>query len=476
MPYLLDLANEILYQIITATSPHDIESLAASCRTINTLAKPRIKRHHELKKKYSRLAFRDCEETRYMPAVHPIYLLRDVLQDATVAQYPTSIRGTYFSSDYDEWYDNDLDIDEWEAVKAAAVECESEIINAIYQSPFIEILERETWKVEIMRGNGEATLGLLLTLLPCLTSMLLVQRPEGFIMKMLKRIVEFQQPPQTHAPQALTKLTRIDTTPYYSGDEMGMVRANEFDYVAQYMLLPSMRSITGSDLDTVEEAEDQKFQWRHNLGVSDVREINLARSSVDGKSITNLLRGVRALEKFSFSCNACMYTRPVYQPRRIINGLKQYAKCSLSYLRLTGIRGKFTVEIDDLEYDLRSFEKLKQLHIEHKLLSHHGRPCMAASSGKSSQCSGVSNQCNCWPQRLVDVLPASLESLKLVGSVPWKRVKAFFAGFSELKAERLPRLREIEMQGSAAADMRFVHLCNEVGVVLRRSDHYLAVM
>ena len=50
--------------------------------------------------------------------------------------------------------------------------------------------------------------------------------------------------------------------------------------------------------------------------------------------------------------------------------------------------------------------------------------------------------------------------------MPWERVRAFFAGFPELKAERLPRLREIEMQGSAAADLQFVHLCEKVGVIL----------
>ena len=122
-----------------------------------------------------------------------------------------------------------------------------------------------------------------------------------------------------------------------------------------------------------------------------------------------------------------------------------------------------TTQFDDLEYDLRVFEKLKQLRIEHTLLSHHDRPCLAPSKEDPNK------DCNCWPQRLVDVLPSSLESLQLVGSVPWKRVKAFFAGFPELKAERLPRLQEIETQGSAAAELRFVHLCKKVGVVLSQT-------
>ena len=156
-----------------------------------------------------------------------------------------------------------------------------------------------------------------------------------------------------------------------------------------------------------------------------------------------------------------MDTRVVYQPRKIIRGLERYAKCSLSYLHLTcTLTGMNTTQVDDLEYDLRVFEKLKTLQIDHTLLSHHNRPCMAPSKEKSNK------DCDCWPQRLVDVLPVSLESLQLVGFVPWKRVRVFFAGFPELKAERLPRLREIEMQGSAAAGLQFVHLCEKVGVIL----------
>ena len=198
-----------------------------------------------------------------------------------------------------EWLDIDRDLPELKDIRAVAVGCENDIENAIYQCPFIEIPERETWKVQIMQGNGEAMLGLLLTLLPHLMSMVIVQQPEGFFMKMLTRIVELQQPPHIHAPQALTKLTRIDTTPDYSEDDLEMMGANEFNYVSQYMLLPSMRSITGSDF--------QGFWWRHNPGISDVREINIAHGTVDGESITNLLRGVRALERFGFSVGAYIY-------------------------------------------------------------------------------------------------------------------------------------------------------------------------
>ena len=462
MPHILDLANEVLYQIIAATNTHDIESLAASCRTIHTLAESKVKRHRELKEKYASLALRDCGQLDKDPGVHPIYVLRDILHDTALAQYPTIIRSASFDNDYYEWIDTDQGIAELEGIKAVAAGCDGEIQNVINHCPFIETRERETWRVQIMQGSGDAIVGLLLTLLPRLTSIAIVQPREGFFTQIFRRIVKFQQPPNRHAPQALTKLARIDIVPYYSTYEMGP--ANEFDFVSQYARLPSMRTITGSQFETDVGSHAQSFQWRHDPGISAVTEISIDRSTVDAESITNLLRVVRALERFSFAFGGHMPPRLIYQPRRIISGLGQYAQCSLSYLHLTGTRIAInTMQDDDLEYDLRVFEKLKQLRIDHTLLSHHDRPCLAPSKRKFYQ------DCNCWPQRLVDVLPASIESLELEGCVPWKRVKAFFAGFLELKAERLPRLWEIKMDGSAAAELRFVHLCKRVGVVLSQS-------
>ena len=462
MPHILNLANEVLYQIIAATNPHDIESLAASCKTINILAQPELKYHRELKEKYAKLAFRDLEGLTDCPSgVHPIYVLRDILHETALAQYPTTIRSGPFDSSYYDWLGIDQQIADLEGVRAVAAGCDREIRNAIYQCPFIETPEREDWRVQIMEGKGEAILGLLLTLLPNLTSMAVTPKLGGLFTQILERIVEFQQPTQRLAPQALTKLARIETHPY---DPKPYMTVHEFDYLSQYALLPSMRTITGSYFLRDVSGNAQSFQWQHAPGISAVTEINIDHSMVDGESVTNLVRGVRTLEKFSFSVGGFMRTTTIYQPRKIIKGLELYAKRSLAYLHLTGTRiGTSTVEADDLKCDLRGFEKLKQLHIDHTLLSHCDRPCLAPSSKKCDR------GCNCWPQRLVDVLPASLESLKLEGFVPWKRIKAFFTGFPELKAERLPRLREIEMQGSAVADMRFVHLCGEMGVVLSQN-------
>ncbi len=463
MPHILNLANEVLYQIIAATSLHDIESFAATCRTFNALAESKVKRHRELKRKYTSLAFGDCGKLHKTPGVHPIYVLRDILQDIVLAQYSTTIRSSPFEDGRNQWlYAHSPTQAQLEDIRAVAAGCETEIKNAIYQCPFIEIPERRAWRVKIMQGSGEAIFGLLLTLLPHLKSMVISRQSEGLFTQMFKRIAKFQQPPNRHAPQALTKLARIDIAPDCSTYDMSP--ANEFNYLSQYALLPSMRTITGSHFQTCVVEHAQTFQWRHNPGISAVTEINIDRSTVEVESITNLLRGVRALERFSFSLGGYMPPRMFYQPRKIIRGLEQYAKCSLSYLHLTGSRiGLDMMQEDDLEYDLRVFEKLKQLRIDHTLLSHHDRPCLNPSKEKSDQ------DCNCWPQRLVDVLPASLESLKLMGSVPWKRVRAFLAGFPDLKADRLPRLREIEMQGSAAAELRFVHLCKKAGVVLRQN-------
>ena len=458
MPHILNLSNEVLYQIIAATSLHDIESLAATCKTINVLAQVEVKRHHELKNKYAKLAFRDIGYSDDGLSVHPIYVLRDILHDAALAQYPTSIRSRPFYDYYHEWLSTDHEIADLEGIRAAAAGCDREIQNAIYQCPFIETPEREIWRGQIMEGRGQAIFGLLLTLLPNLISMAVVPHSEDLFTQILERIVEFQQRTHTLAPQALTKLTRIDARRYYCESD---ITAHDFDYLTQYALLPSMKTITKSYFETNASQNNRTFQWHHDPGISAVTEIKIDHNMVDGESITNLVRGVGALEKFSISFGEFIFSKTVYQPRKIIRGLELYAKRSLSYLHLTGPRlGIITTQDDDLEYDLRVFEKLKQLRIDHTLHSQHDRRCLVLSKGKLDQ------DCNCSPQRLVDVLPVSLESLQLVGSVPWKRIREFFAGFLELKAERLPRLREIEMQGSATAELQFVHLCKKVGVIL----------
>ena len=43
----------------------------------------------------------------------------------------------------------------------------------------------------------------------------------------------------------------------------------------------------------------------------------------------------------------------------------------------------------------------------------------------------------------MDVLPASLESLELVGCMPWERDRAFFAGFLELKADKMNFIQKL---------------------------------
>ena len=295
MPHILNLANEILYHIIAATNPHDIESLAASCKKIHSLAESKVKHHRELKKKYASLAFRDCGKLQNDPGVHPIYVLRDILHDTTLAQYPTFIRSAPFDNDYYEWLNTVHDRADLEGIRAVAAGCDREIHHAIYQCPFIEPRERETWRAQIMAGRREAIFRLLITLLPHLTSIAVVQQPKSLFAQMVQRIVEFQQPTHKLEP--------------------------------------------------------------------------------------------RALERSSFSFSDRMATRVVYQPRKIIRGLELYTKCSLSYLHLTGTRIRINTTQDDdldddLEYDLRGFEMLKQLRIDHTLLSHHDRPWVSSIQRK----------------------------------------------------------------------------------------------
>lgn len=89
MPDLLTLSNEILYEIIAAVGPDDIEAFAASCPTISLLSATTVERHRQLLKQYATIEF---GEWSAIQGEHPLYVLRDVLKDSRIAQYPKVMR------------------------------------------------------------------------------------------------------------------------------------------------------------------------------------------------------------------------------------------------------------------------------------------------------------------------------------------------------------------------------------------------
>ena len=68
---------------------------------------------------------------------------------------------------------------------------------------------------------------------------------------------------------------------------------------------------------------------------------------------------------------------------------------------------------------------------------------------------------------LVDVMPASLETLTLVGPLTRSSAKLLFSGMAALKKERPPNLREVNLSRRISVHRWMQNLCDELAVILK---------
>ncbi len=85
MPRLLDLANEILYQIIDQIHLDDIVNFSLCCKDIHELAKDAVALHVRRKKVLKSVTLHGCH--RHRPNSHPMRLIRDICMDWRVGEY-----------------------------------------------------------------------------------------------------------------------------------------------------------------------------------------------------------------------------------------------------------------------------------------------------------------------------------------------------------------------------------------------------
>ena len=72
MPQLLDLANEILFKIVTGIWLDDIENFAAAFPALSTLMQPTLKKHQRRKKRFGKT---DLGEWSNVYHDHPMFFL-----------------------------------------------------------------------------------------------------------------------------------------------------------------------------------------------------------------------------------------------------------------------------------------------------------------------------------------------------------------------------------------------------------------
>lgn len=235
------------------------------------------------------------------------------------------------------------------------------------------------------------------------------------------------------------------------------------DILGLFAALPSLRRLFRSSR-CCDGSCFRSFNGNYSAQATCVIEVDIHRSRMFVGLMPRLVSQTQDLQKFNYHLegrgrDGSGYHDP--QPRNIILALQKYARHSLEFLHLTGTFTESLHRDDDTAHcDLRTFKKLRDIVVDYTLFEDNETPC---------SCEGC--LCRCYPsRRLVDILPASIETVKLVGELSTERALATLDGLAELKAERLPNLRTIMMYSALMEKKVIGGRYKAAGVALVESD------
>ena len=494
MPQLLELANEILLQIIEYTEVEDIDSFSSCNKRIRLLFEPMLQLHMEKKKKYSRIIVGSTSRTansRYATT-----LLRDVYETPIIARYPTEITIRLPHHKGHWWDEVDATIVPWVDRMAADMESCSYIEGED---------EIHNYKSQILTGDLSATAAFLLTLLPNIRSLCLCG--EDSINKMIQviaRIKVHQQDEQQRATIPPQKLTSV-----FIGHVSGHVFLNTFEPLCK---LPAMRKLQGSrilsyrrhwpidpgrvcenhemkienadgteikdkgrcqDEDTNGNQDENNDDLHNNTGGSNtgVSRVCFKSSTIDAQSFDAIFTNTKTLRDFKYDYNPALdYHSVAWVPAAILQSLVFHASHSLVNLVLlgNGMKGPWSCRINNSHFSpslLQHFQVLRSLCVQDGIFAEDdlmGNNHWACMRSPLETWSSIGMRWKIY--RMVDVLPRSLERLTLFASFDDStQTMGAFQDFAALKKVKVPRLDRIILAQGIQIDESVKLECENVG-------------
>ncbi len=467
MATLLDLPNEIILQIIEHTVPDGIESLSECNKRIRHLATEALFQHEQDNWFYSLVRITELTDLDDAES-DPLDLLEDILRTPHLALYPRNVfigewweRYAVHSSDPEGTIE---DIDD---------ELKVLIRQALENCPYVSSDEVDAWSSDIERGNADATMALLLTLLPNVRHIYLWDKwfVGDHCWDMLNRITEAPHKKDILKNSlAFRNLAQVEISTHLRTDT-----PEEADFLRRFAGLPSLTKLRYSDVECSSISMGASYPVYHG----GVTGIEIMRSTLHPQLLATLLERTRTLEAFTY--HFCGNESAKWFPSRVCEVLQEHAAGSLEHLDL-----KWDMKVEDGGChhhlgDLRQFGNLKRLSVNIAMLNYEVE-------------SGL------WQyKRLAKLLPASVEELELVGgpnsiydpthsrpillglgemnsvlgyNIP-EDMERLFDDLGETKAECLPNLRKIIFlcfgkpdPRHAAAYQRIQKACEKAGLAV----------
>ncbi|CAF9909910.1 MAG: hypothetical protein ALECFALPRED_006106 [Alectoria fallacina] len=481
MPALFDLPNELLDKIVDQVHPDDIINFSLSRRQIQVLAKNAVSLHLQRKKTYEDIVLHGCH--RHENNAHPLRLIRDICMDWRIGEYPKYL--TFECCHHPNRYDDAIEDEDKEDTKEyEIVQREDDIFCQTTMQAIQGYIEERATDLGFSKlnrtylgqsynnvgtylgefdvsaycsaakggnetheginrtrgGIREAMLALLLFFIPNLEAICLARSTWGIWH--LEEAIEWISFQTLQRSLSVRKpLMNLSQVRFLGYDDDELLYADgqgeNFGNFMSFASLPSMRTIYG---DFVEGGDIAEGIWKFAPHTSNVTEIILQHSAVKAEYLTELLVGIKALERFTYDYNENLDSGPGAEIHKLIGTLLEHAKHSLEYLAFTGSFGlrDGVSDIHPCKGSLKDFRVLKEVVLDSYVYVDSDSAYPESNPGDSS--------CGDDPyiiRHLVNLMPSSIETIHLVGVRGTRHVSGLLKNLLEQKGLRLPKFSKL---------------------------------
>ena len=443
---LMDLPNELVQRVIDLAEPGDIESFAICSKTVYALAKDSIRRHSDLKKKYSFVVLGDDpdadEEHRRSYEHHDMRspaFLTAILDGKEVVYYPQKLYlyPLLTASESGEGgnpgaYDPSL-LDQAQILGTKILNNWYKVIQScdlILQAEKTEWCEA-LYQPDLKIRAAAVILMLFANIRHLLMSNISSDEYPEWLWSIIERIVMANRDgnsiPSDNA-MALSKVEHFTFDIIYNGGE------ENFEIFTLFAMLPSMQFLDGYGIRGCYAERRDRSEYARSINIpmysSSVTKLKMIHSSVDPESLEPFLASILNLQEFEYHHRTNILGTP-YQPRKIVELLIKYAGASLIALDLSAERDWCAGwhEEEQSMGSLQSLTALKSVRADDSLFQ---KQDWDSSSGAEALI-----------ERLIDILPKTTEIVSLIQC--WYGPEGFslFQDLVEKKHEYLPVLKEI---------------------------------
>ncbi|KAF6231450.1 hypothetical protein HO173_010411 [Letharia columbiana] len=404
MPLLPDLPNEMLEQIMKYLLPDDVDNFSDSREEFRAIASRILPRHNELKRKNSQVSCGLVGSVGYK-ALHPIFLLRDILQDPEILWYVKTMFVELCDDHYA--YRNE---ETWDEARRIAVDCKDGIIKMVQACPYLDQEERKNWINATLSCHQDTAVALLACMFPCLETIRLTGIHSNNELHSLARKIAQANRLDPGGSHALSKLNLVEE----EGCEAEIFqKMPAFEPLSG---LPSMRRYTGRYL-------YHENEWTTPKEKSTITSVELYQCMIYIAALRSVFGGIANLRDFTYE-HHWAFEIPGKEMQRVEEtlGEKGEAEDSDEDSEVGGIVKPFMGS-------LRGFQVLKNIRVQNEAFVEED---LEGSAGGRTV------------HRLVDLLPASVVNVTLaMPQLSGKESYRLMEGLPGLKWERVPKLEKV---------------------------------